>query len=220
MNFLALDTSSEHTCAVATRSNKIIFEIKYGGKYGASKLASYMQQALTEQAFELADFDAFVVGAGPGSFTGLRIAFSFIKGLSLVSNVGVISLDSFSAIAYRLTKRYNCNIGVFSDARRGLVYGAVFKPARGKAVEVEKKIKLYKLDEFIAENQCLFATYNDYLLKKIKNIDNIKYCPQPVFPDARDLIELAETKFRKKQFTELDNLQPLYIHPSDCQIKK
>ena len=40
------------------------------------------------------------------------------------------------------------------------------------------------------------------------------------YPQARFLLEEEEKKYHKRKFSDVDKLNPLYLHPQDCQVKK
>jgi tRNA threonylcarbamoyladenosine biosynthesis protein TsaB len=88
-------------------------------------LATTLVDLLTKNHLELRDVQQLVVGAGPGSFTGLRIGLAFARGIGLALGVPVLLRCSLRAVAVRpaSTAAY---VAVALDARRGEVYSAVF----------------------------------------------------------------------------------------------
>src|SRR4030042_1591402 len=125
MKLLAIDCSSENISLCVASGDTLILNFNRRVRFGASRLVTYLQRALQKLSIRLRDFDALVVGAGPGSFTGLRISFSVIKALALATKLPVISVESFFACAYPLRNRSSA-ITVISDARRNLLYYARF----------------------------------------------------------------------------------------------
>ena len=93
----------------------------------SERLAGLVEELLQERGVAPADLKCLVVGAGPGSFTGLRIGFSFMKGFALASRRSLISFPSLAAYAFefRTSARLICSV---ADARRGEYFCAVYTP--------------------------------------------------------------------------------------------
>lgn len=73
----------------------------------------------------LKDLNAFVYTAGPGSFTGLRIGLSVLKGLALPMNIPLIAVPTLDAVAFIAPKK--TNIIAALDARMGEIYTAFYQ---------------------------------------------------------------------------------------------
>lgn len=94
----------------------------------AEALAPMVADVMRVAGVEFPALDRVAVTAGPGTFTGVRIALSFARGLGLARGIPVIGLDTLSAIA--ANERAAVPLLVASDARGGEVYAAVFDAAR------------------------------------------------------------------------------------------
>ena len=92
MNLLAFDTSTELISLAVMLKGKVVYKYSRRRKYGASSLVIYIKNALDKLNVKLNVFDAFCAGAGPGSFTGLRISFSIIKAFGAALDKPVICL--------------------------------------------------------------------------------------------------------------------------------
>src|SRR5687768_8374708 len=99
MRFAAFETSTEW-CGVALWRDGEIAAIERRAGNRHSELALPMLQRLLE-GFSLtpAKLDAVAFGAGPGSFTGLRIACGLAQGLAFARGIPVLGVSSFEAIA-------------------------------------------------------------------------------------------------------------------------
>lgn len=219
MNLFGIDATSSNLSIYAVYKGKIIININKQLKFGASHLVEYIEKSLNKSGFKLDDFDAYVIGAGPGSFTGLRISFSIIKAFAMALNKPVISLSSFYSCAYPFcgTKE---KIAVISDARRNLIYFAAYKSKNAKLLR-QGKVQLLCLDEVLAKKDYFFVTYDSNLRDKILEIDsNIDFCPEDVYPNARYLLFEAQNYYSRGKFSSVDKLKPLYLHPKTCQVRK
>jgi len=220
MNLLAFDTSTELISLAVMLKGNVVYKYYRRKKYGASSLIADIQSALDKLGATLNTFDAFCVGAGPGSFTGLRISFSIIKALSVALEKPVISISSFKACAVQLGNKYE-RIAVIADAKRNLIYAASFR-RRGSKITREKKEALYPLDDFLKKYRgYTFCTYNSFLREKaLLADDSLDFYSKDVWPKADNLILLAKDYYLEKKFVSLDKLEPLYVYPKDCQIRK
>ena len=99
MKFAAFETSSEW-CSVALAVDGEIAAIERRAGHRHSELALPMfEQLLGNFGLTVAQLDAIAFGAGPGSFTGLRIACGLAQGLALGRGLPVIGISSLEAIA-------------------------------------------------------------------------------------------------------------------------
>jgi tRNA threonylcarbamoyladenosine biosynthesis protein TsaB len=88
-------------------------------------LMPLMTSVLRAANLDLADIDAFAVNSGPGSFTGLRISVSAVKGLAFAAGKPVCGVSTLESLATNLAGG-DCVACAVMDARRGEVYNAMF----------------------------------------------------------------------------------------------
>lgn len=218
MKWLAVDCASENLSLCGLDGNKTLFELNRRMRFGASELVVYLKRYLDKQSMEVKDFDAFVVGSGPGSFTGLRISFSVIKAFVLTTQKPVISLESFYACAYAVRKQAQ-KLMVISDARKNLLYRGVFISKNG-TIDKQGKINLVSLDELAPEHDSLIVTFQATLRDQIRQCyPKLRLYDEDVYPRSRYLLPFAEILYNKRKYTTLEKLQPLYVHPKTCQIR-
>jgi len=219
MNLLGIDTSSANVSLSILWKDAILVDTNFRKKFAASWLVSHIDKYLKKFSLKLNKFDAFVVGKGPGSFTGLRISYSIVKAFSMALEKPVITIGSFMSLAYPFRKREE-RIAVISDARRNLIYAASFRAQNGIVV-AESKERLISLEEFIQEKRnYFFITYDDDLRNEaLRREPQIKFFPRNIWPCAAYLLVEAASYYRKGIFTPLDKLEPLYLHPKTCQVR-
>ena len=84
LNLLALDTSGEQISIAILKSGKeeLLEREVEAGKSISSELTKLLDQAVREADLNLNQLDGLIVGSGPGSFTGLRVGFAFLKGIA------------------------------------------------------------------------------------------------------------------------------------------
>ena len=134
MRIAAFETSGEW-CSVAVSLDGEVRGREQRAGTRHSELALPMLQALLAEAgLKASQLDAVAFGAGPGSFTGLRIACGLAQGLALVRDLPVLGVSSFEAIAEEAQAP---RVAACIDARMREVYHAALeKTAGGRWVEV------------------------------------------------------------------------------------
>ncbi|MDD4954439.1 MAG: tRNA (adenosine(37)-N6)-threonylcarbamoyltransferase complex dimerization subunit type 1 TsaB [Candidatus Omnitrophica bacterium] len=219
MNILALDSSSQNISIGLLYEGRVLFDFNRKLSFGASKLVSFIDTNLKKYRINPEEIDVFALGSGPGSFTGLRASFSIIKAFMLALKKPAVCIESFYSIAHPLAKEYN-KIAVISDAKRGLIYAAPFT-AKGGLLKKEAKTALISLKDFAKEHaEYFFVTYDEHLYGQLTEASpGIKFSKTAVFPKAKYYLEIAKSLAEKGKFTDIGNLEPLYLHPKTCQIR-
>jgi len=112
----------------------------------SSRLLKMIEYMLENRAgAKLNDIDGFVVAGGPGSFTGLRIGISVVKGLSYAMNKPVASVSSLDGIAFR----FACSsipVCAMMDAKRNEVYCSVYHFNNGNLISRTPEIVICVTD--------------------------------------------------------------------------
>lgn len=119
MNILAIDTTAEFG-SIAVAGEEVLLHAPDG--FGGV-IFERIEQLLQRTGLRLEDMDAFAAAAGPGSFTGVRIGLSAVKGLAEAMNRPAIAVSNLEALARFGTADRRVAI---IDARRGEVYAAVY----------------------------------------------------------------------------------------------
>ena len=129
MKILALETSAKSVSVAVTEDGvPLASSYQNTGLTHSRTLMPLLDAMLTSGGLELQDMDALAVAAGPGSFTGLRIGVSALKGLAWAAEKPCCGVSTLEAMARNLAHMDAM------DARRNQVYNALFR-ARGGALE-------------------------------------------------------------------------------------
>jgi tRNA threonylcarbamoyladenosine biosynthesis protein TsaB len=127
MRILALDSSAEW-CSVAVGDGKAWHRRhELAGQAHSERVLPMVRQALAEAGWSLTGLDGIAFGAGPGSFTGVRIACGVAQGLALGADLPVLPVVTLAALAqeaYR-TRGWRRVLAVL-DARMREVYFAAY----------------------------------------------------------------------------------------------
>ena len=125
MTILALDTTSNLASVAIRKKGETLSVVSMDSTAGFGHLIfSAIEKCRNEANISLEEIDCFAAAAGPGSFTGVRVALSAVKGLaeSLAKPVtGISNLRAISSFGKNAGLR-----AVVLDARRSEVYGGVY----------------------------------------------------------------------------------------------
>jgi tRNA threonylcarbamoyladenosine biosynthesis protein TsaB len=123
---LALETAGRTPSAALLRGDELLaVERGREGSSGAEALLPCIDAVLGAAGAALADVEAFAVAVGPGSFTGLRIGVSTVKGLAFGDGRPVAAVPTLAAVAMTAPPGQGPAVTLL-DARRGELYAAVF----------------------------------------------------------------------------------------------
>jgi tRNA threonylcarbamoyladenosine biosynthesis protein TsaB len=139
VKLLALDTSS-NACSVAVSVNGDISERHVvEPKQHTQILLPMVDEVLQDAKLKLQDLDAIVLGNGPGSFIGMRIAASVAQGLAFGAGLKIVPVSSLAAVAAEVMTTENATaVAVAQDARMNEVYLGLYRvDATGHAALVE-----------------------------------------------------------------------------------
>jgi len=132
---LALDTSGPSGSAALLRDDRVLAETVWFAKASHSaELPVQIQKICGEADTPLDRVAAFAVTIGPGSFTGLRVGLSFVKGLALTSARPVAGVSTLAALAFPV--REEGALCPLLDARHDEIYGAVFQETQSGLIEI------------------------------------------------------------------------------------
>lgn len=134
MKILALETSTEF-CSVALWQHGVLTgRSEHAGQKHSEILIAMLDGVLEEAGVKLAQLDGIAFGAGPGSFTGVRIACGVTQGLALGANLPVIGICTLQALAQGLEMQSvtgKSKVIAALDARMAEVYFAAYEKSDG-----------------------------------------------------------------------------------------
>ncbi|MBQ9940104.1 MAG: tRNA (adenosine(37)-N6)-threonylcarbamoyltransferase complex dimerization subunit type 1 TsaB [Clostridia bacterium] len=149
---LAIDTTAVTASSALVDENGIIAVFNVNNKLTHSeKLMPMIDAVLHQSGFDVSDIELVCVSAGPGSFTGVRIGISAVKGLAFSRDLPCVPVSSLEALAY-MNRESNAVLCPLMDARRDEYYNALFAPDLSRicddravsAKELEEQLKTYE----------------------------------------------------------------------------
>lgn len=132
MKILSIECSASPASVALTENGKILSSAFVNMKLTHSQTLIPMIDSVLKQAMcSVEDVEGIAVAAGPGSFTGIRIGISAVKGLAAPKSIPCCSVSTLGAMAECFSDR-NCIVCAVMDARCKQVYNALFKVENGK----------------------------------------------------------------------------------------
>jgi tRNA threonylcarbamoyladenosine biosynthesis protein TsaB len=134
---LALDTSSPGGSLAALNDQRVIGSVSsWTDEPYSSRMFRHLDFLLREISLRLDQFDLFAVTAGPGSFTGLRVGLSAVKGWAEVYSRPIAAISVLEAVAAQSHASASLFVPVL-DARRGQVYFGFYRKRGGPGLSLE-----------------------------------------------------------------------------------
>jgi len=221
MRILSVDTSTAACSIVLSEDGKLKGEINTESEETHSvRLLPGIDTLLRSCGCTIKDIDAFAVICGPGSFTGVRIGLTTIKGLAESLAKPTIPVTAFEAWVEKVPEQQGILVPVI-DARRGEVYGGVFS-RNGEATELLLPGRVEKISEFlasIAHPQACFvgggaAVYEDLIVTR----SGWRVLNGDLFL-GRAVSRIAFRRAEGRDFVPAAELQAYYLRRPDAELK-
>jgi tRNA threonylcarbamoyladenosine biosynthesis protein TsaB len=224
VKILAIDTSGKAMgIAIADENGIIIEHNDTSGAKHSTALASTIKNILDKAGLGFNDIDGFTVSMGPGSFTGLRIGVTMVKGFAFATKKPVTAVPTLDTIAYNCiaSPRLICTI---VDASRNLVYACLYE-SRGQGLERKSDYLLISVSELLKRIQgpVMFlgdglSIYREHIIKYFKDTSmgaGMEFAPEPMwYPKASTVAIMGLERFKDGKFENPDKLVPFYIYPT------
>jgi len=221
---LAVDTSSNVLSVALCSGTDAIFEVNLDGEPRHSEfLIDLIQEGLKRLKIKKQDLDCLIWGLGPGSFTGLRIGLSALKGFHLglkKKSFGGSSLDLIALGAGMM----DGELAVCVNARRERIYTAVYQFKHGVVKKVLRD-SLLSFDELIGKLSPETVITGDALnaygqaLKTKMGKEMLFLKPIFWYPRALFLLHLYESKRDWLKPLTLKSMAPQYLRRSEAEEK-
>ncbi len=214
MNLLALDTSSL-ACAVGlvageTRHLRHAEEAREHTRL----LLPMIRDVLAEGGLSPADLDAIVLGNGPGSFIGLRIAASVAAGLGYAAGRPIVPVSSMAAVAMQVGSPGD-TVAVTQDAHMNQVYLGLYRlDERGVALPAIEECLQPVVPIPELRGQAVIAAgagWIRYPALLDANRADIRRLSDVQFPAATALLDLGARAFAAGATVAPDAIRPAYL---------
>lgn len=130
MRLLAIDCSTERLSVACGDGRDFLARDEPAGQAHAERALPLVRETLAAQGWTLASLDAIAFGAGPGSFTGVRIACGIAQGLALGAGLPMVPVGTLEALAQEAWRVHGAGeVLACLDARMREVYVATYARA-------------------------------------------------------------------------------------------
>lgn len=151
MKILAIECSATACSAAILDNTKIIASGFINVKLTHSQtLMPLVENLLKTSLTDINDIEGYAVSAGPGSFTGIRIGISAVKGLAMAKKLPCVAVSTLRAMAENYSDT-DCIVCAVMDARCNQVYNAIFDIEKGNVTRIcdDRAIMCDELSEIV-----------------------------------------------------------------------
>jgi len=220
---ISIETSGPTASIALGLGDQVLLERPFSASVGhAGSLVPLADDLCRKAGWRPADLNECHLSIGPGSFTGLRVAVAFARHLALATGARLVAVPSMEIIASNLTgaaRHDSRNAAVFLEARKGMVFAAMFAMEAGSIRTVSGPEIVVPADYLQAAPRPLIvsgsgcAFYKDLISAQGADIaDESAWTPR-----ARGLFELGRMRARKGQLTPPSQLVPLYVRRPEAE---
>jgi tRNA threonylcarbamoyladenosine biosynthesis protein TsaB len=226
MIVLGIDTATAVASVGLVRDGKLVAEESQRAIAGHTEiLLPLIVDLLAQSRMSLAELSGIGVSIGPGSFTGLRVALSTVKGFAYALGHWVVGVPTLEALAYTV-EEWEGLVCPLLDARKHEVYAALFRrEGHGRLERLTPDLVLtpHALLERISA-PCLFLgdgveIYGDLIREQCQPASSI--LPFASYhPRGAVVAHLAWERFCLGEQEDLQSLTPRYVRPPKAELKR
>ncbi len=217
MHILALETSTERGSCALWRDGAVVERQCPAGQSHSATLLPLVRDLLAEAGITFRQLDGIAFGAGPGAFTGLRVACGVAQGLAVAAELPVLPVVTLEAVAAAVSGE---TIVAVLDARMGEVYSAIYQRRNGRLalsgdlrVGPPQDVVLPSVSGWMAVGNAL-AAY-PALAERVFAAGG--QCLPDVVPDAAGIAALAAPRLLAGEGLDAALAAPLYVRNKVAQ---
>ena len=221
MKILAVECSATPASVAILENDKLIASAYTNVKLTHSQtLMPMIESTLSSSKTDINEVDGFAISSGPGSFTGIRIGISAVKGLAAVKKTPCVAVSTLFAMAQNYSDT-DCIICAVMEARCNQLYNAIFDIKNGVITRLCEDRALM-CDELIEEiknisqssDKCVIIVGDgaDIFYNAAKDIKNIKKAhPIRQYQNAVGVGFTSLDAFKKGETLSPNDLLPFYL---------
>ncbi len=217
MTILAIDTSSQAASCALWRDGALAGEFFCNVGFTHSQTAMPMVEALLSiTGYALSNVDLLAVTTGPGSFTGLRIGISSIKGMALALDKPCAGVSTLEALAAGVPG-FEGYVAPVMDARRNQVYTALFRCRKGvqERLAPDRALSVEELGKTLATLDGPVMLVGDgsvLCYQALQNLPNLLLAPEGCRHQRAGWVAAVAAKLAEQQkLVSADQLAPVYL---------
>jgi tRNA threonylcarbamoyladenosine biosynthesis protein TsaB len=212
---LAVESSGELCSICIMEDENTFWEINARKKYiHSEKIFSMIDSVFNLSDLKVNDLKSIAVSMGPGSFTGLRIGLSAVKGIALGAKLPIIPVQTFDAMAYRLSTilPVNSQFAIANSVNTTELYFETFKLGEPGRYLVVDDLQLVKKDDLSLKVSDGVLLFGDSSKKEFNG--NYSY------PNAESVAKWAYIFGKDLVTFDYDFLEPNYLKKFIAKVKK
>jgi len=228
LTLLAIE-SSARVCSVAiVKDEKLLCELfSDSGLTHSKTLMKMIDDAFSFSGIDFAEIDSIAVALGPGSYTGVRIGISCVKGLAHPNDIPCYGVSTLEAMAYNFLG-INSTVCSVMDARCEQVYAGIFSSNNSKIVSLSGDMALplneliEKLDDpSLTRPIFLIGDGSDLVYSKLTEEQKKFVFLSPLSIRLQRAGSVAQAVFNNEKIELLrksyKDLNPVYLRPSQAE---
>lgn len=211
MKILAIETSCEHGSVALLDGDHLHVRRIDGAANHSATVLHEISGLLAAAGWRCGDLDAVAFGAGPGAFTGLRLACGVAQGIALGSGIGVAVVGSHQALALQAAA---ARVFVATDARMGELYHSAWKNTAGGEAEALRAPQCCSADEVELPEGDWFALGSAFRVwPQLRERFGARLlgCDSERVPRADEVARLATGQVRRGELLPAERAAPLYV---------
>lgn len=213
MIILALETATDPGSVALWRDGEVLARSCPDGQSNSETLLPLAQSLLSESGLSYADLDGLAFGAGPGSFTGLRVACGAAQGLAVACDLPLLAIGTLDAMALASQGE---RVIVALDARMGEVYYALYESGQlcGEVgVYPPDAVPLPSTTGWLACGNGLAA----YPVLRERLLPYVDQWQSEIMPSAEAVVRLAAPRLARGETIDPADAVPLYVRNKVAQ---
>ncbi len=222
---LSVDSSAAPASVCLSDDGRIIGEFYLNTGFTHSQtLMAMVESVLKISGKAASDIDVYAVNSGPGSFTGVRIGVSAVKGMAYASDKPCIAVSTLESMAYNLLGGHAV-VCACMDARRQQVYNAVFRVDGEKITRLcdDRAISVADLLEELGDYDEEIVLVGDGAALVYASADNehIKLAPESTrYQRASSTAAAALEAYKRGEVISPAALMPSYLRLSQAERER
>lgn len=218
---LALDTSGE-ICSVALFDGdreRITYTFRHE-RHLSERLPTIIEFVLSDGRTTLQEVEAFAVGLGPGSFTGVRIGVTMAKGFAWALGKPLVGVSSLDAVALPFRGLPDTVIAAVTPTRRTEVVAAFYSgnwaiPIAEPGVVANADVAQAAANHFPNRRILICGEAADMVLSAVpENVTSPRIEARYAYPSAAAIARLAALRLSHGESDNTETLVPLYVTPT------
>ena len=219
---LAIDTSAKPvSCALAQEDRVLGCFYANTGLTHSQTLMPMIEQLLRVSNITTEQLDAIAVNAGPGSFTGVRIGVSAVKGLAFTRDLPCVSVSTLESMASQVACNAESVICTAMDARCQQIYTALFrKNENGELIRLtsDQAMTLAELGNLLTKQYhdtpiIVVGDGSDLCYKSLKeSVPNLSLAPASIrYQNAASTALIGVEKLKRGETVSEEEILPEYL---------